>query len=102
MSHSRLTKRKSTQSAAKTNNVGRTNAQKAFTKRGEDILYRLKQEHIHYIDKVEQSRIIWVLFPSAIKENFESIALNSEYRFSFEPSGSSSTGNKLAWRIMVT
>jgi hypothetical protein len=102
VSNSHVAKNKSTPDAAKINNVGRKNAQRSFTKRGEDILYRLKQEHIHYIDKIEQSGIIWVLFSSAVKESFENIASNSGYRFSFEPRGSSSTGNKPAWRIMVT
>ncbi|MGE4273112.1 MAG: DUF559 domain-containing protein [Desulfitobacterium sp.] len=102
VSRSRVTQNKSTPDTAKMNNVGRTNAQRAFTKLGEDILHRLKQEHIHCIDKREQSGIIWVLFSSAVKENFENIASNSGYRFSFEPRGSSSTGNKPAWRIMVT
>lgn len=101
VSHSRVTKNKSTLDTAKMNRVGRSNAQRAFTKRCEDIQHRLKQEHIHYIDKVEQSGIIWVLFSAAIKETFENIASNSGYRFSFEPRGSSSTGNKPAWRIMV-
>ena len=101
VSHSHVTKNKSTPDTARMNHVDRTNTQRAFTKRGEDILHRLNQEHIHYIDKIEQSGIIWVLFSSAVKERFENIASNSGYRFSFEPRGSSSTGNKPAWRIMV-
>ena len=102
VSGSRMIQNKSAPETAKMNNVGRTKAQRAFTKRGGDILHRLKQEHIHYIDKREQSGIIWVPFSSTAKENFENIASNSGYRFSFEPRGSSSTGNKPAWRIMVT
>ena len=102
VSRSRVPQKKSTPETGKVNNVGRTNAQRSFTKRGEDILLRLKQEQIHYIDKREQSGIIWVLFSSAVKEKFENIASNSGYRFSLEPRGASSTGNKPAWRIMVT
>jgi len=102
MSHSHVAKNTHASNDAKINNVSVKKAQRSFTKRGEDILHRLKQEEIHYIDKIEQSGIVWVLFSIAIKENFENIASNSGYRFSFEPRGSSSTGNKPAWRIMVT
>jgi very-short-patch-repair endonuclease/DNA polymerase III delta prime subunit len=102
VSNSSVTKNGSTMVTAKMNNSRRTNAQRTLIKQGEDILHRLRQEHIHYIDKIEQSGIIWVPFSSAIKENFENIVSSCGYRFSFEPRGSLSTENKAAWRIMVT
>jgi hypothetical protein len=102
VSNSSVTKNGSTMVTAKMNNSMRTNAQRTLIKQGEDILHRLRQEHIHYIDKIEQSGIIWVPFSSAIKENFENIVSSCGYRFSFEPRGSLSTENKAAWRIMVT
>ena len=94
-------KNKSTPSTGKRTRARKSKSQKIFTQRGEDILNLLKQEHFHYIDKIEQSGIIWVLFSSETKETFENIAKNNGYRFSFEKRGSSSTGNKPAWRIMV-
>jgi len=101
VSNSNVTKNRSPLIAANMNIQGRTNANKIFAKRGEDILNRLSQERIKYIDKIEQSGIIWVPFSTDIKESFESIASSCGYRFSFEPRGSLSTENKPAWRIMV-
>lgn len=101
VSNSNVTKNRSPLIAANMNIQGRTNANKTFAKRGEDILNRLSQERIKYIDKIEQSGIIWVPFSTDIKESFESIASSCGYRFSFEPRGSLSTENKPAWRIMV-
>lgn len=95
-------KKKGTQATVKQNNVGRTHTQRALIKDADTILHQLEQERICYIDNREQSGIIWVLFSPEAKERFIKIASNSGYKFSFEPRGSTSTGNKPAWRIMVT
>lgn len=102
VSHLRVVTSKSSIDTSDKNNISKEKTRKTFAKRGEDILQRLNQEHIHYIDNIDQSGIIWVPFSSSVKERFEKIAASYSYRFSFEPRGSLTTDNKPAWRIMIT
>jgi len=68
----------------------------------EGIIHKLEDAGICYIDKREQSGIIWVPFSFEIKDKLEDlVAVSSEYKMGFEPRGSLSTENKPAWRIMM-
>ncbi len=65
------------------------------------LVTRLKFEGINYIDKREQSGIVWVLYSDEVKNKVESICKEMGTLLAFEKRGAPSTDNKPAWRIMM-
>lgn len=62
----------------------------------------LEVENIDFIDKREQSGIIWVLYSNDIKDHLEKMLEEAEIRYSLEKRGSIATKNRAAWRIMTS
>ena len=67
----------------------------------ESIIKFLKTEGITFIDKREQSGIVWALYSEETKSKIESFFEKMAMTIVLEKRGSSSTGNKPAWRIMI-
>lgn len=67
----------------------------------ESIIQFLKAEGITFIDKREQSGIVWALYSEEAKSKIESFFEKMPMRIVLEKRGSTSTGNKPAWRIMI-
>jgi len=67
----------------------------------ESIIQYLKAEDITFIDKREQSGIVWALYSEGAKSKMESFFKKMDMTIVLEKRGSTSTGNKPAWRIMI-
>ena len=72
-----------------------------FAKKDVPLIIRLHDENITYIDKRSQAGIVWVLYSEDTRKKFEAIFKELGVRYILERRGSTSTGNKPAWRIMI-
>lgn len=65
------------------------------------LIEKLTSAGITFIDRREQSGIIWVLYSEETHNKLEPILKETRVSCFLERRGSTSTGNKPAWRIMV-
>jgi very-short-patch-repair endonuclease len=74
---------------------------KCFVKCGDDIVAKLDEWKIPFIDTRAQHGSIWVVYSLEYQEQFENLMKESTYKYSDERRGSLSTGNRRAWRINI-
>lgn len=73
------------------------------SKKVEELIKELKIANLSFIDKSEQSGILWIVKGDepGQKEIVESILNKQNIRWSYEGRGAVATNNKPAWRIMI-
>lgn len=67
----------------------------------ESLIQFFTKEGITFIDKRQQSGIVWALYSEEAKSKMESFFKKLDMTVVLEKRGSTSTGNKPAWRIMI-
>lgn len=67
----------------------------------ESLLSFLEKENLEYINNIESSEILWIIYSPSKEGKILNFLSEGKYNYSFDRRGAKSTNNRKAWRVKI-